>query len=102
MPAIESKYSRCTGATLVTTAWFGSAMRASAAISPACDMPISTTARSYSGSDLDRVEVFEMHGGNVGYDGLVWKRDARERGNFSGVRHAHFHYREIVFRFRSR
>ena len=31
IPAMESKLSRCTGATLVTTAWFGSAMRASAA-----------------------------------------------------------------------
>src|ERR1035438_7044102 len=50
IPAMESKLSRCTGATLVTTAWFGRAMRAKAEISPGWDIPISTTARSYSGS----------------------------------------------------
>ncbi len=35
-------------------ALIGSAMRARAAISPGCDMPISTTARSYSGSSVSR------------------------------------------------
>ncbi len=49
MSATDSKYSRCTGATIVTTPISGCAIFASAVISPACDMPISMTATSCSG-----------------------------------------------------
>jgi hypothetical protein len=53
MPAMPSaKNSRCTGATFDTTAQSGSAMCASAAISPAWFMPISTTATSCSASSF--------------------------------------------------
>ena len=50
--ARESKYSRWTGATTVTTPISGCAILARAEISPACDIPISMTAMSCSGSSF--------------------------------------------------
>ena len=55
MPASESKNSRCTGATFVTTPISGCAIFASARISPACDIPISITATSCSGSSFNNI-----------------------------------------------
>ena len=53
--ATDLKNSRCTGATLVTTPISGCAIFASAAISPPCDMPISMTAASCSGSSFSSI-----------------------------------------------
>src|SRR3954466_16060193 len=55
MPARESKNSRCTGATLVTTPISGCAILARARISPAWDIPISITATSCSGSSFNSI-----------------------------------------------
>ena len=47
----------------------------------------------------DGIEVFEMHGSDVGDEALVGARDAGEGGNFASVVHPHFDDGKIVFRF---
>ena len=46
----------------------------------------------------DRVEVLQMHRGNVRDHRLVRQRDASQSRNFARVRHPHLNHREIVFR----
>ena len=44
----------------------------------------------------DRIEIFQMHGGNVGHHRLVGQRDPGQGRDLSSVRHSHLNHSNIV------
>ena len=54
-----------------------------------------------AGDSGDGVEALQMHGSNVGHDGLVRRGNAGQGGDFAGVGHPHLNHGEIVFRLES-